>query len=148
MATPIEKQRAYKRDWMRRWRAANPERHRENTRRWAAANPEKKREIDRRARMKSPLEATVEQYLVDGVRARDGLCIKFADAGRRGAPDRLVVLRGLPTLYVELKRPRRSHGLSDAQKRYHQSLRDRGQRVWTLWSREDVDAFLREVAPA
>lgn len=74
----------------------------------------------------------------------DGLCMKFLDPGQRGAPDRLVVLPERSTFYVELKRPKFGK-LSDAQKRYHQRLRDRGQRVWILWSKDEVDAFIAEV---
>jgi hypothetical protein len=92
----------------------------------------------------APLEATVEQHLVDRVAALNGLCLKFVSPGQRGAPDRLVVLPWHPTFYVELKRPRLGR-LGIAQKRYHQRLRDRGQRVWVLWSKEDVDAFITEV---
>jgi hypothetical protein len=89
-------------------------------------------------------EAVIEGYLRGRVLALDGLCIKFADAGHRGAPDRLVVLHGKPTYYVEMKR--QSDGkLSVPQQRYHERLRARGQRVWVLWSTTDVDDFINEV---
>jgi hypothetical protein len=98
----------------------------------------------RERRKKTPLEIVVEDYLIERVDALGGLCVKFITPGKRGAPDRLVILPGYPTLYVELKRPRLGK-LSESQKRYHTRLRDLGQRVWTLWSKEEVDAFILEV---
>lgn len=89
-------------------------------------------------------EKAVERYLVDQVEALDGLCMKFASPGRRGVPDRIVVLHGRPSFYVELKSPRRGR-LTPAQTLCHKRLRDRGQRVWVLRTKEDIDAFLTEV---
>lgn len=98
-------------------------------------------EAQRTAKNERRLEITVENHLRERVLALGGLCMKFIDPGQKGAPDRLVVLSGLPTFYVELKRPRLGK-LAEHQKRYHKRLRDRGQRVWVLWSKEDVDEFL------
>jgi hypothetical protein len=129
--------------------AARRETEQRYAREYYAANREHKkklaREYQRVKSTKTPLEITVESYLRDRVLTLNGLCIKFADPAQRGAPDRIVILPGYPTFYVELKRPGRMGRLSEAQKRYHQRLRDRGQRVWTLWSKEDVDAFILEV---
>lgn len=133
-----------------KYRTANREKALAASRRWYARKKndpewyeEKKRKC-RVARVGLPREASVEDYLVERVEAAGGLCIKFIDAAQRGAPDRLVILPGRPTFFVELKRPVRGR-LEDHQKRYHQRLRDRGQRVWTLWSKADVDAFMIEV---
>jgi hypothetical protein len=98
----------------------------------------------RQRRRLIPKESAIESYLRDKVEALGGLCIKFRDLGRRGAPDRLVVLSGHPTLFVEMKRPGLGR-LADEQARYHQRLRERGQHVWTLWSKADVDDFINEV---
>src|SRR5580700_2645874 len=95
-------------------------------------------------RTKTPREIEIENYLRDRIESCAGLCMKFIDPGQRGAPDRLVVLPGQPTFYVELKRPKQGK-LSAHQERYHQRLRERGQGVWVLWSKEDVDAFIAEV---
>lgn len=46
-----------KREWQRKWRAANPEKNRERIRRWRAENPEKNRERRRKDR-----EANREKY--------------------------------------------------------------------------------------
>jgi hypothetical protein len=93
--------------------------------------------------MPSPLEVTVEAYLVERVKALGGMCIKFISPGRRGAPDRLVCLPG-HTIFVELKRPRGGK-LGKHQERYHEALRMAGQKLWVIWSKEGVDEFLASI---
>jgi len=109
-----------------------------------AARLRRKRARLRRKRARTPREVEVESYLRDQIELRDGLCMKFIDPGQRGAPDRIVVLHGCPSYYVELKRPKMGK-LKSHQVRYHDRLRARGQKVWVLWSKEDVDAFIAEV---
>ena len=46
--------REYMRDYMRRWRAANPEKNREGLKRWREAHPEKARENSRQWKMENP----------------------------------------------------------------------------------------------
>jgi hypothetical protein len=96
------------------------------------------------AKKPNPLEETVEQFLLTNVEAAGGMCIKFKDPARRGAPDRLVLMPGRPALFVELKRPRNGR-LAAHQVRYHRDLRAIGQRVWVLWSKEDVRGFFAEI---
>jgi hypothetical protein len=43
-----ERQRAYKREYQRKWTAAHPERERASTRKWRAAHPEWMRAMQRR----------------------------------------------------------------------------------------------------
>lgn len=124
----------------RAWR----ERHKEELPAIHRAQYMKRRESTIARRKLVPRESVIENHLRDKVIALDGLCIKFMDPGQRGAPDRLVVLHGRPTYYVELKRPQLGE-LEDAQKRYHERLRARGQRVWVLWSKADVDTFITEI---
>jgi hypothetical protein len=135
-----EKIRAYK----AAYHAANPEKGRAARARRRAENPDKIRAQEGAWRGRYPVEAKVEQYLVQGVKARGGMCPKFNDPGRRGAPDRLVCLPGHATYFVELKRPKM--GKLDAhQIRYHDSLRAAGQRVWVIWSYEEVDGFFADI---
>jgi hypothetical protein len=120
---------AYDRDYRRRRRLLEPDWKAQQHRQW---------------RGKYPVEAKVEEYLKSQVIARGGMCPKFNDPGRRGAPDRIVCLPGHPAYFVELKRPK--IGILDAhQVRYHVALRAVGQRVWVLWSKEDVDAFFADI---
>ena len=98
----------------------------------------------RESRGKYPTEASIEKYLCDQVKLLGGMCIKFTDPGRRGAPDRIVCLPGHAAYFVELKRPKLSR-LDAHQVRYHDDLRASGQRVWVVWNREEVDAFFTEI---
>jgi hypothetical protein len=159
-----------KREYHRAWRAAhpeqvsaynarqkgkrrsNPEAYRESTNALYAKlrrDPswvEKRRQYDRNNyRLKNSVkESTVEEHLRLRTEAAGGMCPKFVDPNRKGAPDRLVVLPGHPTYFVELKRPRKSH-TEEWQIRYHEALRKCGQRVWLLKSVEEVDAFFVEI---
>lgn len=53
-----------------------------------------------------PLESTVEQYLIDQVKAFGGKTIKLAGA-EAGTPDRLVKLPRTPAFLIEVKRPKK-----------------------------------------
>lgn len=84
-------------------------------------------------------EKVIEQYLVARVVALGGEVRKVKWIGRRGAPDRLVMLPG-KTLWVELKAPgakAESHQL-----REHQRMRRMGQTVVVIDSPEGVDEVL------
>jgi hypothetical protein len=101
--------------------------------------------IAKARRSKTPLESKIEAALCDAVRMRGGMALKFMDPSRRGAPDRLVLLPGHPTHFVELKRPNGEGKLEPWQERYHADIRRSGQRVWVLYSFDDVDAFMAEM---
>lgn len=84
-------------------------------------------------------EAKVERYLSDRIEERGGWCLKFAPI-KAGNPDRLVMLPGFPLMLVETKAP--NGRLRPAQIVWHRRARARGQNVWVLPTRADVDAFL------
>lgn len=91
------------------------------------------------------LEAKVEQHFVDCAKARGGEVRKIQYIGRRGAPDRLLVLPWNRVFFVELKRP--DGKAEDHQLREHARLRRIGADVRVLDTIELVDAFFKEVAP-
>jgi hypothetical protein len=86
-------------------------------------------------------EADIERYLREQIEARGGLCVKFKDPARRGAPDRIVMLPGLPVHFVETKCTKFGR-VASHQARYHRDLNRLGHEVYLLWSKEDVDRFL------
>lgn len=88
-------------------------------------------------------EREIESYLVERVKALGGEVRKVAWIGRRGAPDRLVMLPEL-LLWVELKRPGAKPRPS--QVREHERMRAMGQVVAVIDSFEMVDEFFGEVA--
>lgn len=92
-------------------------------------------------------ESTIEQYLVDRVKALGGECRKVKWLGRHGAPDRLVMLPQRigrleegRTLWVELKAP--GEKAKPHQVREHDRMRNMGQRVVVIDSIEGVDHVL------
>lgn len=96
-------------------------------------------------------EAVIERHLVKLVKQMGGEVRKVQWIGRRGAPDRLVMLpvsalrdgrwSNVRTIWVELKAA--DGVLSKAQEREHKRMRDMGQCVVVLWSKEDVEELLR-----
>ena len=82
-------------------------------------------------------ESTIEKYLVQQVKAVGGEVRKVAWIGRRGAPDRVVMLPNGATLWVELKAP----GVKPDphQLREHERMRDMGQQVVVVDSIKDAD---------
>lgn len=85
-------------------------------------------------------ELTVEAYLIECVKAAGGEVRKVKWAGRRHAPDRLVMLKGKHPL-VELKRPGKD--AEPGQRREHVRLRRAGFEVWVTDTKEGVDTFMR-----
>jgi hypothetical protein len=126
------------------YNAAHVEERRAQQAAYGVAHREEHRARNAAYRGRHPTEAKVEKHLVDCVKSMGGMCPKFNDPGRRGAPDRIVCIPGYPAYFVELKRPKLGK-LDTHQVRYHNDLRAAGQRVWVLWSKENVDAFIAEV---
>lgn len=48
-------------------------------------------------------EKLIERKLVDGVKAKGGLCVKFYSAYQRGVPDRIILMPGGRIYFAELK---------------------------------------------
>lgn len=89
-------------------------------------------------------ENKVEKHLVDEVEALGGWCLKWVSPGRSGVPDRIVLLPGARIYFVELKRPKGGK-LSALQKKWQQRLNTLGFKAYVLWSREEVDEFIKYV---
>lgn len=95
-------------------------------------------------------ESYIEQYLVDQVKALGGEVRKVKWIGRRGAPDRVVMMPGCvrfggddyrTPIWVELKAP--GEKAKPHQTREHDRMRAMGQRVEIIDSIAGVDALLR-----
>lgn len=81
-------------------------------------------------------ESDIENYLVHKVKALGGEIRKVKWIGRRGAPDRLVMLPG-KCWWVELKAPGQKP--KPHQTREHERMRATGQLVAVVDSYETVD---------
>lgn len=86
-------------------------------------------------------EKQVEQYLKKEVTKRGALCLKMNPLVNRGIPDRLVIMEE-KICFVELKKERGV--LSEAQKYFIKELKNRGCNVSILYSKKDVDKFIKE----
>lgn len=88
----------------------------------------------------TPLEKEIESKLVNLVKRRGGLCLKWVCPGGAGVPDRIVLLPNGRVVFVELKRPKGGE-LSSRQKWWHRKLRGLGFRCWVVWNWNDLDEF-------
>jgi hypothetical protein len=90
------------------------------------------------------LEVHVENYLVKRVEQLGGVAYKLVAVGKRGKPDRLVILPGVRPFLVELKRPSGGR-LAELQKLRIAELRRLGATVYDdVRNKEDVDRILKQ----
>jgi hypothetical protein len=82
------------------------------------------------------LEISVEDYLIERIEELDGLCLKFTVPGRRGPPDRLILLEFLDPFMVETKRPGKD--AEENQKREHARYSTRRMPVYVLDTKDAV----------
>lgn len=85
-------------------------------------------------------ENEIEKYLVHRARELGGRALKFVSPGYAGAPDRLVLLPGDRSGFLELKAPGGKHR-KEQQHRIRQ-LQKLGCLVGVADSKEAVDKFL------
>lgn len=88
-------------------------------------------------------ESAIEARLVREVKKRGGLCYKFVSPGNPGVPDRIVILPGGRTVYVELKTE--IGRLAKIQHWQIEEITARGADVRVLKGLDQVLAFLKEV---
>lgn len=89
------------------------------------------------------LEKNIEAYLVKRVKEIGGIAYKFVSPAHRGVADRVVCLPGGVVWFVELKAP--GGRLSSLQKVFEDDMARLGQRYVCLWSKEQVDAWVKEL---
>lgn len=92
------------------------------------------------ARHSTESEKAIEAYLVKRVKAIGGICLKYSSASVTGYPDRIVMLPGGITFWVELK-SKGQHPEKRQEIRIDE-LRAIGQRVEVVDSKEGVDSVL------
>ena len=88
-------------------------------------------------------ESAIEAYLVRRVKQAGGRAYKFVSPGQRNVPDRIVMMPGAYSVFVELKAPGKKPTL--AQAREHGRLIRMGMRVLVIDSMEGVDQFMDKV---
>ena len=88
-------------------------------------------------------EKTIEQKLVQSVKARGGLCPKLVCPGMAGMPDRLVLLPDGKMGFVEVKAPgEKPRPLQVAR---HRILSWLGFKVFVLDDPEEIEGIIEEI---
>lgn len=90
-------------------------------------------------------ENEIEKKLRTEIERLGGRVPKWVSPGNRGVPDRLVILPGGRTIYVETKAPGKP--LEPLQEKWAKTLRGMGHRVYKVDSLQDIENFIREVMP-
>lgn len=89
------------------------------------------------------LEKEIEARLVERVKERGGLCLKWVCPGWAGVPDRIILLPGGLIRFVELKRPKDGM-LSPRQKWWGRKLSSMGFEYSTIWDYADLTYFIED----
>lgn len=87
-------------------------------------------------------EAEVEKILVKGIRKLGGRAYKWVSPGNDGVPDRIIILPGISTIFVELKAEKGR--LTALQKVQIDQLSGMGQDARVLYGEMEVRGFLAE----
>ena len=88
-------------------------------------------------------ERQIEARLKKAVERIGGLALKLVSPGMAGVPDRIVLLPGGASLFVELKAPGKK--LRPLQIKRKEQLESLGFKVYVIDSYKGVEAFLQEV---
>lgn len=90
-------------------------------------------------------EREVEAHLRRLVEACGGRCEKFIPDQDSGMPDRIVMLPNGVLVWVETKKPKGGR-VSKLQEFQHARLRRLGQRVEVVWTKEQAEVLVGELA--
>lgn len=88
-------------------------------------------------------EKLIERKLREGVKALGGLALKFSSPYHRGIPDRIVLMPGGQTFFVELKTTGKKP--TELQKKALTELRSLGFKADVIDSQESLNNFLEEI---
>lgn len=89
-------------------------------------------------------ESTLEQAICKYIKALGGKAYKWVSPGNPGAPDRIAILPGGYIIFIEVKRPGLSDGLSIRQKKVIGTLESLGCTVWRISDMDDLRTRLQE----
>lgn len=87
------------------------------------------------------LEKTLEANLHSQVKKLGGVCWKFVSPGNRGVPDRIVILPGGFSCFVEMKKPGES--LEPLQLEIHKKIQGLKYPVYVVDSSESLIIFIQ-----
>lgn len=89
------------------------------------------------------LESEVEKELINEVKKRGGLALKFISPGISGVPDRLILIKGGKFAFIELK----AHGkkMRPIQIKRKRQLESLGFLVYCIDQKEQIGGVLDEI---
>jgi hypothetical protein len=85
-------------------------------------------------------ESAIEKRFVKEIQKIGGKAPKWVSPGNRGVPDRIVILPGGRTVYVEMKAPGKP--LGPLQQKWSEILRSLGHEVYKIDSHDDINRFI------
>jgi len=88
-------------------------------------------------------ESQIERRLVQGVKAKGGMCLKFTSPGTPGVPDRIVLTPDGRVYFVELKTE--IGRLAKIQRWVISEMQKHGAQVRVLHGTDAVKEFLDEI---
>ena len=98
--------------------------------------------IDKLSQYAGVSEKALERYLVNQIKELGGECLKYSNPGVIGYPDRLCLLPGGYTAWVELKG--KDGVLAPMQRIRLDRLTKLGQRVYVCSSRQAIDQVIHD----
>lgn len=91
-------------------------------------------------------EKAIERYLVDEVKKLGGVCLKYSNQNMAGYPDRLILLPGAITIWVELKsKGKHTTALQDIRLR---ALNKLGYDTYICDNKESIDKIIKTYSNA
>ena len=94
-------------------------------------------------KLSNPLEHDVESYLIRLSHKRGWACEKFDPTHSNGMPDRIILLPNGKCWWVELKT--KGGRLRPLQQYTHKLLRNIGQNVSVVWTKEQAEELMAEI---
>lgn len=89
------------------------------------------------------LEQKIEKKLAREVRNHGGLCLKFTSPGTAGMPDRLIIMPGGHTAFIEVKAPGQKP--RPLQKHRLQQLQQLGATTYVLDNPHHITEIINEI---
>lgn len=101
--------------------------------------------IDRKVKnLRQPKESAIEKALIRVVLSKNGAPVKIQGVGNKSMPDRMCLLPGGKTWFVETKKPGK---IPDPLQLFtHAKLREMGFKVSVIWNNEQLKQFEREIS--
>lgn len=88
-------------------------------------------------------ESTFERNLCNYIKSLGGKAYKWVSPGASGVPDRIAILPEGKIIFIEVKRPGLSDGLSIRQKKVSTTLEGLGCTVWRISDMDELKERLK-----